>query len=393
MRLIDKLIAYQKAIPQTPYREGFLIRLYYFWQEWFTSAGRALVSVSLIALFLFMVPGAFLSRLFLAFLVALLLTSFLVRRRKPHLKITSVSILPVREKETGTLFATVQSSSEVPFIFLGSFRINPSLKSLTASPRAFREGERDSIALKIKTTRRGAYLFKHIAAIVPDALGLVQSRVYFEGFTEFLVYPRLLQVQQFPFLTQGPLGRDFALLLMPSLDRGIDFMGVRPYREGDSLRDVDHRAFARYLKPFTKEFAEERGAGIVFVLDVRFSQFSKKIFMEPAIALAGAIAAWFDKRNVLGRFFINDEEIDITRGECLPLVLAALSRIPEPRFKSKDAPGTWSPKARPMGPVFAVSLVKNNSNLIHKQIIVSDKQGGDDSVLFWEPSKENEVFL
>ena len=392
MRWIDKLIAYQKAIPQTPYREGFLIRLYYFWQEWFTSAGRALISVSLIALFLFMVPGAFLSRLFLAFLVALLLISFLVRR-KPQLKITSVFILPVREKETGTLFATVHSFNEAPFVFLGSFRINPSLKSLTALPRPFKHGERDSIAVKIKSSRRGAYLFKRIAVIVPDALGLVQSRVYYEGVTEFLVYPRLLQVRQFPFLTQGPLGRDFALLLMPSLDRGIDFMGVRPYREGDSVRDVDHRAFARYLKPFTKEFAEERGAGIVFVLDVRFSQFTKKIFMEPAIALAGAIATWFDKRNVLGRFFINDEEIDITRGECLPLVLAALARIPEPRFKSKEVPGTWSPKARPMGPVFAVCLVKNNSSLIHKQIVVSDKRGGDDSVLFWEPSKKEEVFL
>lgn len=393
MRWFDKLRAYQKAFPETPYREGFLIRLYFFWQERFTSAGRAIISASWIALLLFMVPGAYIARLFLVLLFALLITSFFIRQRKPKLNVLLASISPVREKDTGILLVSIQALEDCPSVSLGSFRISPSLKKKTPIIHSLKKLDSDTIELKIETSHRGAYTFKKIAALIPDPLGIIQTSVLYKGTIEFLVYPKRLQISQFPFLTQGFSGRDFALLLMPSLNRGVDFIGVRPYREGDSVRDIDHRAFARYLKPFTKEFSVEQGSSVVFVLDVRFNSFSKKIFMESAIALAGAIATWFNERQILGRFFINNEEIDLTHGDKLDLVMAALARIEIPRFKSAEPPGNWSPKARPMGPVFAVTLSQNASELIKKQIIVSDQKGGDDSVLYWEPSKDEEVFL
>lgn len=68
MRLLKKIRAFQKAIPKTPYRDGVLMFLYYFWQERFTSAGRAIISASWVALVLFIVPGAILARLFLGLL-------------------------------------------------------------------------------------------------------------------------------------------------------------------------------------------------------------------------------------------------------------------------------------------------------------------------------------
>jgi uncharacterized protein (DUF58 family) len=393
MRLLEKLRAYQKAIPETPYREGLLIRLYYFWFERFTSAGRALISAAWIALLLFMVPGAYLARFFLVLLFALLLTSFIIRERKPKVKIISVSILPVREKETGVLVASIQALDDYPSVSIDAFRASPSLKKMTCVSRFFKTNEVESVELKIKTAHRGSYIFKNIAALVPDPLGLIQTPVFYNGSLEFLVYPKRLKISQFSFLTKGHPGREFALLLMPSLQRGVDFSGVRPYREGDSVRDIDHRAYARYLKPFTKEFSVEEGSSVVFVLDIRFSSFSKKIFMEKAIALAAAMATWFEERQILGRFFINNQEIDLTRGEKLDLLMAALSRIETPRFKSSEPPGIWSPEALPMGPVFAITLSPNASNLIQKQIVVSDETGGDDSLMYFDPSNEEEVFL
>lgn len=393
MRWFKKLRAYQKAIPKTPYRDGVLMLLYYFWQERFTSAGRAVISASWVALVLFLVPGAILARLFLGLLGGLFFTAIFIREKKPKLKITSVSILPVRENETASLHVLVQAMKDYPSASIDAFRASPSIKKGAAIFHSIKAYETESIELKLETSHRGSFVLKKIAALVPDPLGLIQTSIFYNGSLEFLVYPKRLQVRQFSFLTKGYPGREFALLLMPSTQRGVDFSGVRPYRKGDSVRDIDHRAFARYLKPFTKEFTVEQGASVVFVLDVRFSSFSKIIFMEKAIALAGAIATWFEERQILGRFFINNHEIDLTRGEKINLVMAALARIEFPRFKSSEPPGIWSPEALPMGPVFAVTLTPNASSLIQKQIVVSDESGGDDSLLYYEPSEEEEVFL
>lgn len=393
MRLLKKIRAFQKAIPKTPYRDGVLMFLYYFWQERFTSAGRAIISASWVALVLFIVPGAILARLFFGLLGGLLFTAIFIRDKKPKLKITSVSILPVRENETASLHVLVQAMKDYPSVSIDVFRASPSIKKGAAIFHSIKAYETESIELKLETSHRGSFVLKKIAALVPDPLGLIQTSIFYNGSLEFLVYPKRLQVRQFSFLTKGHPGREFALLLMPSTQRGVDFSGVRPYRKGDSVRDIDHRAFARYLKPFTKEFTIEQGASVVFVLDVRFSSFSKIIFVEKAIALAGAIATWFNDHQILGRFFINNQEIDLTRGEKIDLVMAALARIETPRFKSSEPPGIWSPEAFPMGPVFAVTLTPNASSLIQKQIVVSDESGGDDSLLYYEPSEEEEVFL
>lgn len=369
------------------------MNLYYSWGELFTSAGRALISTTLIALFLFMVPGAFIARFFLAFVAALLVIAFLIRRHQPKLKIISATIKPVREKEAGELIAVITAETELRAVSLDCFRMHPSLKRQLGKDTVFRANETRTLSLKIKTTHRGAFTFSHIAALVPEPLGLVQSHFFYPSPAEFLVYPRYLHIRDFPFLTRGANGRDFALLLMPSLDRGMDFVGVRPYREGDSVRDIHHLAFARYQKPFTKEFAIERGAGVVLVLDIRCRYFSEKIFIERAIALVGALAFWLYERGILGRFFINDDEMNITSGDVMSLVMASLARIQVPPLFSFVLPQNWSPKARPMGPVLAVSVVRNESDLIKKQIVVSDLQNNDDSVLHWEPSEKVEVSL
>lgn len=48
---------------------------------------------------------------------------------------------------------------------------------------------------------------------------------------------------------------------------GTDFRQLRDYRQGDSQRSIDWKATARYQKPITREYQEERDQQVVFLLD------------------------------------------------------------------------------------------------------------------------------
>lgn len=172
----------------------------------------------------------------------------------------------------------------------------------------------------------------------------------------------------------------FAPLLMPSLTRGMNFVGVREYREGDALRDLHHRAYARYGRPFTKEFETERGAGAILVLDTAAPTFAERQHLEAAIRLTAGIGMWLLERNILGRFFIDDEEISLAGsgaadGERRKILLDALARVPAANLISAKKPGPWSPAARPMDPVLRVGLFAKDDPLVHKHIVVARFKG------------------
>jgi len=48
---------------------------------------------------------------------------------------------------------------------------------------------------------------------------------------------------------------------------GTDFRQLRDYRQGDSQRSIDWKATARYQKPISREYQEERDQQIIFLLD------------------------------------------------------------------------------------------------------------------------------
>ena len=259
------------AIPRAPKKSGILMAVYFWWLDYFTPAGRAFASLFLLAMFAGAVPGFWAAWIFagIDFLLFLgLVFSLFVTAKRSKIAVESVSVNRVREGETATVTAYVAVSSTIDCVTLGANRLPPSLTGFESDREKIKKGEPPrKMECQVRTTRRGSFMLNKVSANVPEIMGLLRWPYGFNGSVELLVYPRALKVQEFPFLTQGASGMAFAPFLMPSLTRGMNFIGVRPYREGDSLRDLHHKAFARYGKPFTKEFEIERGAGIILLLD------------------------------------------------------------------------------------------------------------------------------
>ena len=364
------------------------MRMFYIWQEGFTQVGHAAAALMLFSMFAGVVPGFWAAWVFcgLDFMYFLALVPCLfMTARKSKFKAGDISVLNVYEGETTTVDLHVSAEDKLNAVSLGCFRMDPSLKCEESALVMVDAGETAKLTCKIQTKKRGAFEIPKVALILPEINGALRYAAN-AGKAELLVFPHPLRVGAFPFLTSGASGVVFAPLLMPSLTRGMDFVGVREYREGDSLRDLHHKAFARYGKPFTKEFETERGAGAILVLDVTARSLREKSSVEMLIRLAAGVGLWLLERKALGRFFIGDDEIALVEGDGGVSFLEALARIPGASWletrtsrnaknsrravNSRSALKLWSPAARPLGPVLRMGLFATDDPLVHKQVIL-----------------------
>ena len=341
--------------------------------------GHAAAALMMFSMFAGAVPGFWAAWVFcgLDFMYFLALVPCLfMTARKSKFKAGDISVRNVYEGETSTVDLHVTAEDKLNAVSLGCFRMDPSLKCEESALVAIVAGETAKLTCKIQTKKRGAFEISKVAVIIPEINGALRYAANV-GKAELLVFPRPLRVGAFPFLTSGASGVVFAPLLMPSLTRGMDFVGVREYREGDSLRDLHHKAFARYGKPFTKEFETERGAGAILVLDVTAHSLREKSAVEMLIRLAAGVGLWLLERKALGRFFIGDDEIALVQGDGGVSFLEALARIPAASWlearasrNATSAQKLWSPAARPLGPVLRMGLFATDDPLVHKQVIL-----------------------
>ena len=315
---------------------------------------------------------------FLALVPSLFLTA-----RKSKFKAGDVSVRNVYEGEMAVVSLHVTAVDKLNAASLGCFRMDTSLTCEESELSLIAAGENAELSCKIQTKKRGAFEIPKVAVILPEINGALRYAANV-GKAELLVFPRPVKIGDFPFLIYGASGTVFIPLLMPNFLRGRDFVGVREYREGDSLRDLHHKAFARYGKPFTKEFETERGAGVVLVLDVTTRNFREKTSLEMLIRLAAGIGLWLMEHNALGRFFIGDEEISLVQGDGGKSFLESLARIPPASLRrtvgSKNAEVHWSPAARPLGPVLRLGLFATDDSLVHKHIVLESRSNSSDEL-------------
>ena len=365
------------AYPRTPKRTGLLMRLFFIWQEGFLPAGRSAFALLFLSMVAGLVPGFWAAWIFcgLDFLLFLALApSLFMTCRKTRFEASPIEVASVFEGGTTTVQVQVTAKARLDAVSLSCFRMDQSLVAEEPPYTLVNEGESSMLLCKVQTKKRGVYNVGKVSLLIPEIMGMLRYSAKV-GSAEILVYPKPVTVSSFEFLTWGSSGLVFAPLLTSGFARGLDFSGVREYQEGDSLRDLHHKAFARYGKPFTKEFEAERGAGIVFVLDVCGDTLLERSLQEPLIRLGAGIGTWFMERGIFGRFFIGDEEIQLNAGDNGDSFFAALARIPvSSPFKrqSHEPSHVWSPAARPMGPVLRLGLHREENPLIHKQIIVYD---------------------
>jgi uncharacterized protein (DUF58 family) len=120
--------------------------------------------------------------------------------------------------------------------------------ALTVTPResyvALGPGDSIEAPITIEAPRRGRYALRSPTAAAVDPLRLLATAPVGGDENATLVYPRFYTIDRFP-VAMGRRYQPGGIPLSSNLGDSIEFVGTREYREGDPLRNIHWRSWAR----------------------------------------------------------------------------------------------------------------------------------------------------
>ena len=145
----------------------------------------------------------------------------------------------------------------------------PAQIQMDGLPVAVRLGPQENLKLRYRVIprRRGPAEFGRVGCRVLSNWGIWEKTYYYAEPQQARVYPNYKPLFRSSFIGSEQLYVDLGLQLRQRRGEGTDFHQLRDFRVGDSLRQVDWRATARFRKPISREYQEERDQQVVFLLD------------------------------------------------------------------------------------------------------------------------------
>ena len=207
-------------------------------------------------------------------------------------------------------------------------------------------GDATLITRSLEFTRRGHFVLHGIRQETVFPWGIWRDLVVHAEEHGVLVYPRF-----HPLIALDiPAGRRYqpgGIALSSSLGDSIEFVGTREFRDGDPVRAIHWRTWARLGKPAVKEFQEEYFCRVALLLDTflpaKPTKAEREAF-EAAISLSAAIADCLSREEyVIDIFAAGPEIYYLQSGRSLAYlenvldILACLEPCHEPPFE-KVAP-------------------------------------------------------
>jgi uncharacterized protein (DUF58 family) len=123
------------------------------------------------------------------------------------------------------------------------------------------------VRYSVTPLQRGLAEFGRVCCRVMSGWRLWEKNYYYAEPQQSRIYPNYKPLFRSSFIGSDQLYTDLGLQLRQRRGEGTDFHQLRDFRVGDSLRQVDWRATARFQKPISREYQEERDQQVVFLLD------------------------------------------------------------------------------------------------------------------------------
>lgn len=170
-------------------------------------------------------------------------------------------------------------------------------------------GEKHRVSSEIVFPKRGVYRFPR----------LVQENIFpFGWWRDLLDHPIDQATLVYPSYTplsklDIPVGRRYqpgGISLSSYLGDSTEFLSTREFREGDSIRSIHWRSWARLGKPIVKEYQEEYFCRIALILDTYAGDAgqSEETF-EAAVSVSAAVADHLSKMEYVIDIFAAGPEI------------------------------------------------------------------------------------
>ena len=205
-----------------------------------------------------------------------------------------------------------------------------------------RDGE---CALGVRAERRGRYELPPVGVGRTDPLGLLSTRRVWSPGRVVHAYPRFFHMDELA-LPRGRRYQPGGIALASNLGDSTEFVGTRDFRQGDPLRHIHWRSWARRGKPVVKEFAEEYFSRVALVLDTflpRRPRADETRSFEAAVSTLASIADHMGRsEDVVDIFLAGSKPHEIAMGRSLGTLdkvleeLACLEPCHEPAFQGVE---------------------------------------------------------
>jgi len=203
-------------------------------------------------------------------------------------------------------------------------------------------GGTTELRIEVVAYRRGPLVLAGGWVARRDPFGLFRALCPLRAPQTVLVLPRRypLPPLALPGQTQYQRG---GVAMAAGVGESEEFVALREYRRGDSLRRVHWRSTARRGEPIVKEFQDEYFVRHGLVLDT-FCEASRDLLFEEAVAVAASFACTVpDQESLLDLMFVGPHTVCVTSGrgvghaQQMLEVLAAAKPCREPRLGELEA--------------------------------------------------------
>jgi uncharacterized protein (DUF58 family) len=210
-------------------------------------------------------------------------------------------------------------------------------------PRSFLTltDDAEEVSAELQPERRGRYVLRGARARRTDPLRFMTTLPVAAPDETLLVYPRFWRLDHF----DVPVGRSYqpgGIPLASNTGDAIEFVGTRDYREGDPIKNIHWRSWARRGKPVVKEYQEEYFSRVAIILDTYlprgFTPADREAF-EGAVSTVASVADWFSRTEaVVDVLAAGPDLYEVSAGRSLAYlenildVLACLEPCSDPPF-------------------------------------------------------------
>ncbi len=184
--------------------------------------------------------------------------------------------------------------------------------------------------IKILPTKRGILKFELSLLNKPDIFAMFKGAKYLLNEDKILILPQRYLLNS-PNLDSRKLNSGLNTEFLSVIGHGDEFFALRDYRNGDSIKDIHWKSWAKKGKPIVKEYQEHSFFRKALILDPYSN--NEDIF-EIAVSLtASYIAPLNNKSSNIDKIFINTYSANIKNNKNQILMYLAKLQKKDDNFK------------------------------------------------------------
>lgn len=173
-----------------------------------------------------------------------------------------------------------------------------------------------SVPVELLPLRRGILRFSGVTIARPDPLGLFRSFIRLQAPQSLLILPKRYPLPSVA-LPGQPRYQQGGVALAANVGCSEEFVALRDYRQGDPLRHIHWRSWAKTGKPIVKEFEDEFFVRHALVLDT-FTEEPYSEILEEAVSVAASFACTvLTQESLLDLLFVGNKSYCFTAGRGL----------------------------------------------------------------------------